>query len=116
MAESFFEALIPVIVVIIALASCFTIRYELSDDALKIKIFGFPVKRIPYRDIVNVKIGYPFWGENFCRLIWRFWDKSSYVTIHHKGFLFKNTTITPENPEEFIRELKERLKIFGIAT
>jgi len=80
--------------------------YELDDDGLVIKYWS--VKSYPYEMIRQVKelkgihklalVGFGYYCTNF----------KTRVMINING---KEIVISPENPDEFIRELKERVKI-----
>ena len=83
------------------------IDYRLTPTEVQITLFGFAVRMFPYTDIEDVLLGSKGAGENWAR---RF---SGYVTIRRKRGLFRSIVITPDDPEEFVARLKERIGLFG---
>jgi hypothetical protein len=82
------------------------IDYRLAPTEVQITVFGFVVRKFAYADIEDVLMGSRSGGENWAR---RF---SGYVTIRRKRGLFRSVVITPDDPEGFVMQLKERINLF----
>lgn len=94
-----------VFLVATALYAVATLRYRITDKAVKVLIFGCCVRRIRLDDIEEVHRGGAFWNEHWTNF--KLWNT---VTLRRKSGWFKNFVITPGNPTEFIAELAQKLE------
>ncbi len=87
-------------------------NYRVTDDEIQIVLFGrIPLRRIPVRDIVEVRrvantainpISNPevFYSERWGNRIW-----GNTVFIQKARGLSRRLLITPDDPDEFIRQV-----------
>lgn len=82
------------------------INYRLGEEALEVTVANRPVRRIPYGSIESVERGWSLLNEHWSRRMdfWR-WG----VTIKRKSGLVRRLLITPDAPEDFIKELQAHL-------
>jgi hypothetical protein len=91
---------------------CMTqVRYRIGGRQLKILIFGLPLRRIPFEEIVNVSKR-P--GKGFTEH-WHTCFKSNHrvLTIQRSRGLRKYISITPKNRYVFMADLKSAVKRFN---
>lgn len=79
--------------------------YKISDDAVEITLLGVTVRRIPFSNIEDVRLGSRGWGGE----IWTVFKLWGLVTIKKKKGLLRYVTLAPVNPEDFVAKLKQRL-------
>ena len=82
------------------------VHYELREDALCIEYFGRCVRRVPYSDIESVQRGAPVWREHYNRF-----SRDPNICLRlRRGALSKNLVINPPHTEDFITQLRLRLR------
>lgn len=86
------------------------VKYRLTENALKIEIFGLPIFRIPYKNIRRCE----FVGAS------KLWRLSTFfmfpLWLHTRLFVdgiiiqakWRRYVLTPKNPEEFVKLIMEK--------
>jgi len=86
-------------------------NYRVTDRGIEIVLFGtFPIKRVAFSNIAEVQVGpaakemLPFKGVAFGNRVW-----GRTVLVRQRKGIIKRLFITPDNPEQFVRRVRERL-------
>ena len=90
--------------VLLMLLAVFTMRYRITERAVEVLMFGFPVRRIRLDDIEGIHRGGTLWNEH-----WTNFKLRNCVTLRRRSGLVRNFVITPDDPDRFIAEIEERL-------
>lgn len=77
------------------------LRYDFSKNSLDIKIFGWIVRSVFYKDILEVKEEYSFPSEYWINP----WPLH-FLTIQRKNRFIGNLVINPKDRYAFIEQLK----------
>ena len=92
-------------------AGRYVYNYQVTDRGIEIVLFGkLPIKRIPFSNIAEVRMGptaremLPFKGIAVGNRVW-----GQTVLVRQKTGLVKRLFITPDNPEQFVRKVREQL-------
>jgi hypothetical protein len=89
------------------------IKYQLTESAIRITIFGLPIFRIPYRHI------------QACEFVQasNLWKPNSFLSfplwLHTRLFVdgvmikgkWRRYVLTPDNPEEFVKLVTQRQQV-----
>ena len=86
--------------------------YKISEHGVEITLLGFTVRRIYFSNIEDISPGSSSWGGE----IWTVFKLWGLVTIKKKKGLLKYVTIAPQNPEDFISKVKEKMQKGNIKT
>lgn len=82
--------------------------YRLSEQHLQVLLLGLPLVSIDYKDISSISLARSTRIDFFrLYLITTLWGDS--VVVNRKNSML-NILITPKNPDEFIAQVKERMK------
>ncbi len=100
-----FEAMLIGGVVFLFLAAILTIRYRLTPEAVEVLILGHPIRRVRLADIEEVHRRGALLHESWAGL--KFWNA---VTLRRRSGWFRNFVISPDDPDRFVAELRERLR------
>jgi len=103
--DQFFSIVVPVVVFLVFLAAVFTIRYEVTEREIRIRILGFTVRRISLYDIEEIKKGKALVAENWSVNLFGRED----VSIRKKRGLLKNVNLAPPHADQFIAEVRDRI-------
>ncbi len=77
-----------------------------SNQAINITFLGLVIRRIHFSNVANVTLGSKgIFGEMWT--IFKWWGL---VTITKKEGWLKYVTVAPDNPEQFLSEVKKHLK------
>jgi hypothetical protein len=92
-------------------AGRYVYNYQVTGRGIEIVLFGrFPLKRVPFNNIAEVRVGpttremLPFKGIAFGNRVW-----GQTVLVRQKTGLVRRLFITPDNPEQFVRKVREQL-------
>jgi hypothetical protein len=89
----------------------FITKYKITENSIEVIIFQkFRVWKIPFQNICDVRI--VSWKQLFQLPGLYFYLMSRpfarYVVLRRRG-IFKNVLITPDNPHEFVRIVREKI-------
>jgi hypothetical protein len=105
------KAMLVSAVVLFFLATVGTIAYRITDSALEVRILGRAIRRILLADIEEVHRRGALIHENWSSL--KFWNG---VTIRRRSGFLRNFVISPDDPDDFVARLQEKLReYFGDA-
>ena len=86
-------------------------NYRVTDRGVEIVLFGkLPIKRVPFNNIAEVRVAptvtemLPFKGIAFGNRVW-----GRAVLVRQKRGLIRRLFITPDDPEQFVRKVREQL-------
>ncbi|MCX7886020.1 MAG: hypothetical protein N3B01_02020 [Verrucomicrobiae bacterium] len=101
------QMLWPVAVVALAFWLVSRIRYSVDQAFVRVKLFGFTLRKIALADIEFADTAVPFWNEHWCNT---FFPRGRVVRIRRKSGLVRNFIITPSNRDEFLALLRSKLR------
>ena len=87
-----------------------SVRYELGERHVIVRIFSIPVRRVAYTDIESVSIGAPLLCEHWCN---RFYPVARAVVLRRKTGIVKDFVVTPNDPDAFVSAVCERMAAVG---
>jgi len=99
-----FEAMLMGGIVFLFLAAFLTIRYRLTPEAVEVLILGRPIRRVLLGDIEEVHRRGALIHESWAGP--KFWNA---VTLRRRSGWFRNFVISPDDPDRFVAELRDRL-------
>ena len=86
-------------------------NYRITDRGIEVVLIGkFPVMRVGFDNIAEIRVGpatkemLPFKGIAFGNRVW-----GRTVLVRQKTGLVRRLFITPDNPEQFVRKVREQL-------
>ena len=82
------------------------IRYRITDRHVRVRLGTVTLRKIALSDIASVDTRLIFWNEHWCNTLWP-WGRI--VRIKRKSGFIRNFVVTPDNRDEFITQLRERL-------
>jgi hypothetical protein len=82
-----------------------SIRCSLGPDAVEVRLLGRVVRRVPLADIESVDRRGAIVNESWSGP--RFWNA---VTLRRRRGLFRNVIVTPDDPDQFVEDVTERLR------
>jgi hypothetical protein len=86
-------------------------KYTITDNSIEYTMFGnFRVWKSSFDDISDIQIiSFPrLWVTPSLRLMNR--PFAQYVLIRKRRGIFRAVVITPDNPEEFVRLIQQRIR------
>ncbi len=89
------------------------INCGIRGNYVVVRIGKFVIRKVAISDIIDVESGISVGGENWVNTLSREKIKTLGVTVHRKSGLFKRLNITPKNPAEFVKEVKEHAHFGG---
>lgn len=86
----------------------YLIDYRLTPHSLQVTTFGgsFVIREIPYADIQEVRRGYQWWNEHWENRL-DLW--SSAVSLKLNRPMLPWFVVTPEHPDVFVVELRQKM-------
>jgi hypothetical protein len=80
-------------------------NYQLSSEALVVRLGTWCIRRIPFTEIESANLGYAFWNEHWTNP----WPLQ-FITVRRKTGLIRNFVINPYYREAFSSELQSRIQ------
>jgi len=104
-----FLHLLPLLAVVAALALVthavfWGMTFQVADVHVRVRVYGFTVRKVALADIAWDDRGCPLWNEHYTSSL----NRKNVVCLRRRSGLIKNFIITPPNPDAFFAELRAR--------
>jgi len=101
----------PTFLVITVMAILFygisRLNYLVDDQYLRIRLGPIPFRKFAIGDIRDARVGFSHWAESWTNTIYPPTISRKGVTIYRKSGSFRKVLITPDDPAEFVEEIKK---------
>jgi len=98
-------AMLLAAVAVVGAASIGSIRCGLGREAIEVRVLGRVVRRVRLADIESVDRRGALVNESWSGP--RFWNA---VTLRRRTGWLRNVIVTPDDPDQFVAEVTERLR------
>ncbi len=114
------ETLVGIVVTTLGIGvllwSISTINYVVDESFLRIRVGPFTLRKFAIEDILDIQPGYRHWSENWTSTIYLPTLRKRAVTIYRRSGTFNRVNITPKDPAEFIKSVKNHPRFSTRAT
>ncbi len=106
MNETLYVILISIIGMSVILYLISLINYRVDDRYVRCLFGPIPIRKLVIEDICDVKREYRHMSESWTNTIWMPTIRKRGVTIYRRTGGFKRVVVTPDDPDTFIRSIK----------